>query len=136
MPGAPHERDVIVFDAVCVLCSANAQLVLRNDTNHRFDLAAMQSAVGAAIYRQAGIDPAKPDTLVVLTDGKIIGNSDAVLHIYRHLGWPWKLLAAAAIIPRVLRDPIYRLVARNRYRWFGKRETCWIPAPADQHRLL
>lgn len=136
MPAAPRERDVIVFDAVCVLCSANAQIVLRNDTNRRFDLAAMQGEVGAEIYREAGIDPAKPDTLVVLTGEKILRNSDAVLHIYRHLGWPWKLLAAAAIIPRALRDPIYRLVARNRYRWFGKRETCWIPTPADRHRLL
>lgn len=134
---ATAARDIIVFDALCILCSANAQFVLRRDRVRRFDLASMQGPVGTEIYAKAGIHPANPDSLVVVTGNRILRDSDAVLHIYRHLGQPWRIFAAAAaIVPSAVRDPLYRLVARNRYRWFGKRETCWVAEPADRHRLL
>ena len=127
---------IIVFDAECVLCSANAQFVLRHDRRRRFRLASMQGEVGAALFRRHGIDPADPDTMVVVDGDRVSRNSDAVLTIYRGLGWPWRLAGAAALVPRAVRDPVYRWVARNRYRWFGKRETCWLPAPEDRDRLL
>jgi len=110
--------------------------VLRHDKDRRFALAAMQGDVGAAINAEAGIDPAIPETLVVVTPDAVLRNSDAVIHIYRHLGWPWRIAGVLGLVPRALRDPLYRMVARNRYRLFGKRETCWIPDPADQARLL
>jgi predicted DCC family thiol-disulfide oxidoreductase YuxK len=128
--------DIIVFDGQCVLCSANARLVLRHDTKHRFTLAAMQGDAGRKIYADAGIDPTNPETLVVVTSKGILRNSDAVIYIYRHLGWPWRAAASFSLIPRVFRDPLYRLIARNRYRLFGKREICWLPDPADRQRLL
>lgn len=66
----------------------------------------------------------------------MLANSDAVLAIYEGLGWPWRAAALLRVVPRVLRDPMYRLVARNRYRLFGRRDTCWRPGPADADRLL
>lgn len=135
-----HESDrpkpIIVFDAMCVLCSANAQFVINKDRRGHFLLASMQGEVGSAIYRKFGIDPTAPDTIVVVTGDHALRDSDAVLSIYEGLGWPWRVFSALKIIPRALRDPAYRLIARNRYRIFGKRETCWLPTPAQAARLL
>ena len=127
---------VVVFDGHCVLCSANAQFVLKHDRQRRLRLAAMQGETGSAIYCSLGIDPADPETMVVVDGDKVLRDSDGVLAIYRALGWPWKALALGRIVPRALRDPLYLLVARNRYRLFGRRETCWMPNARDQARIL
>ena len=129
-------KPIIVFDAMCVLCSANAQFVINNDRRGHFLLASIQGEVGSAIYRKFGIDPSAPDTIVVVTGDHALRDSDAVLSIYEGLGWPWRMLSALKIIPRVLRDPAYRLIARNRYRIFGKRETCWLPTAEQAARVL
>ena len=127
---------VVVFDALCVLCSANARLILRHDKRRRLRLAGMQGDAGSAIYRALGIDASDPATIVVVDGEQVWQNSDAVLKIHRELGWPWKALSALAIVPRIVRDPVYRLIARSRYRIFGKRQTCWVPAPGDADRIL
>lgn len=127
---------IILFDAECILCSANAQFVLKYDTARRFRLASMQGEVGAALYRRFGIDPSDPESLIVVDGDDILKDSDAVLAIYAGLGWPWKAIAGLRFIPRFLRDPAYRFMARNRYRIFGRRETCWVPSPDDADRVL
>ncbi|MFN7124510.1 MAG: thiol-disulfide oxidoreductase DCC family protein [Allorhizobium sp.] len=127
---------IILFDAKCILCSANAQFVLSNDRKKRFRLASMQGEVGSALYRRFGIDPKNPDSIIVVDGEHMLRDSDAVLSIYGGLGWPWKALTAFRLIPRAIRDPIYRMIARNRYRIFGKRESCWLPAPEYRDRLL
>ncbi|GAA4176270.1 thiol-disulfide oxidoreductase DCC family protein [Shinella granuli] len=127
---------IIVFDAECILCSANAQFVLRHDHARRFRLASMQNAVGAALYRRFGIDPADPESMIVVDGDLLLKDSDAVLAIHAGLGWPWKALSALRLIPRFLRDPAYRWLARNRYRLFGRRAACWIPSPQDADRVL
>jgi predicted DCC family thiol-disulfide oxidoreductase YuxK len=127
---------IIVFDAMCVLCSANAQFVLKYDGRGRYRLASMQGEVGAALYRKFGIDPSNPETLVVVEGDTALRDSDAILSIYENLGWPWRALGVLRIVPRVLRDPVYLLIARNRYRFFGKREACWLPDPVQAKRVL
>jgi predicted DCC family thiol-disulfide oxidoreductase YuxK len=129
-------RPVIVFDGVCPLCSANAQFILRHDRRRRFRLASMQSEAGAALYRRFGIDPADPETLILVEGDRARRDSDAVLAIWSGLGWPWRAAAAARIVPAAVRDPLYRWVARNRYRWFGRRQTCWLPSPDLADRFL
>lgn len=129
-------RPVIVFDALCILCSAHAQFVLRHDRAGRFLLASMQSEAGAAIYRAFGIDPVDPDTLILVEGDRALRDSDAILAIWRALGWPWRAAEVFGIVPKALRDPIYRWVARHRYRLFGRRETCWVPSAAQQSRIL
>ena len=127
---------VIVFDAMCVLCSANAQFVLRNDSRRLFRLTSMQSETGTALYRRFGMDPSNPDSLIVVTGDDVARDSDAVLAIYSGLGWPWRAMAAFRVIPRLVRDPPYRWIARNRYRLFGQRETCWMPAAEHTRYIL
>jgi predicted DCC family thiol-disulfide oxidoreductase YuxK len=131
---APHP--IIVFDALCVLCSANAQFVLRHDRRGHFRLCSMQGDVGAALYRRFGIDAANPETLIVVVGDTALRDSDAVIAIWSGLGWPWRTLAVVRLIPHFVRDPLYRLMARNRYRLFGKRTTCWVAAPEQLDRML
>ncbi|MDR2858611.1 MAG: thiol-disulfide oxidoreductase DCC family protein [Novosphingobium sp.] len=137
MNGKPQQDGpVIVFDALCVLCTANAAFVLRHDPAGHFRLASMQGQVGAGLYRRFGIDPANPDTLVVVQDDTALRDSDAVLAIWAGLERPWNWLALFRIVPRWFRDPLYRWVARHRYRLFGKRDTCWVPTPEQARRIL
>jgi predicted DCC family thiol-disulfide oxidoreductase YuxK len=130
------EGPIILFDAECVLCSGNARSVLKHDRIGRFRLASMQSDAGAAIYRQHGMDPRNPSSMLVVEGDRVRQDSDAVLSIYEGLGLPWRLFGALRIVPAFLRDPVYRWVARNRYRLFGKRETCWLAPPEYRDRLL
>jgi predicted DCC family thiol-disulfide oxidoreductase YuxK len=127
---------IILFDAECILCSANAQFVLSQDKEKRFRLASMQGEVGSALYRRFGIDPTDPDSIIVVDGEHMLRDSDAVLAIYAGLGWPWKVLSAFRLVPRLIRDPLYLLIARNRYRLFGKRDSCWRPAAEFQDRML
>ncbi len=142
IPGSAREdlfsptNPVIVFDAQCILCSANAQFVLKLDKAGRFRLASMQSPAGAALFRRFGIDPKDPETLIVVQGDRALRNSDAVLAIWAGLERPWRWLALLRSVPHPVRDAIYRWIARNRYRLFGRRETCWVPSPAQAERIL
>lgn len=136
LPASSRAHPIIVFDAMCVLCSANAQFVLANDRRGHFRLASMQGEVGVALYRHFGIDPENPETLIVVEGDHALRNSDAIFAIWSGLGWPWRALTALRIVPRVLRDPLYRLIARNRFCLFGRRESCWLPSPDQAARIL
>lgn len=127
---------IILFDAECVLCSANAQFVLRHDKRARFRLASIQGVAGAALCREHGLDPRDPTSILVIDGARVRRDSDAVLAIYEGLGWPWRLLALFRLVPAVVRDPVYRWIARHRYRLFGKRATCWVAPPEYQNRIL
>ena len=127
---------IILFDAECVLCSANAQFVLRHDRAARFRLASVQGDVGANLCRKNGVDPHDPVSILVIDGDDVKRDSDAVLSIYQGLGFPWNLTAIFRIIPAMVRDPVYRFIARNRYRLFGKRETCWVPDARYRDRML
>ena len=130
------DKPIILFDAECVLCSANAQFVLKHDKTGHFRLASMQGDAGAALYRVHGMDPSDPSSMIVVEGSRIRQDSDAVLSIYEALGFPWRAVAVFRIIPAFLRDPIYRWVARNRYRLFGKRSSCWVAPPEYRARIL
>lgn len=127
---------IIIFDAICVLCSYNAQFILDHDKAHFFRLASMQGETGTMLYKKFGMDPNDPDSLIIVDGDNVMTDSDAVIFIYSNLGWPWRIMAIGKIIPRSIRDPIYRAIARNRYPIFGRRETCWIPSQKDAARIL
>ena len=133
---AAGDKPLIVFDGMCVLCSANARFVLRHDKARRFRLTTAQGRLGEDLYRHFGLATGDYETMLVVDKGRLLTESDAAIAIARGLGWPWKAAAAARIVPRPVRDAAYRLVARNRFRLFGRRETCWAPSPADADRIL
>jgi predicted DCC family thiol-disulfide oxidoreductase YuxK len=127
---------IILFDAECVLCSANARFVLRHDKAARFRLASIQGVAGAALSREHGLDPRDPTSILVVDGVHLRRDSDAVITIYEGLGWPWRLLSFFRLVPAFLRNPAYRWIARNRYRLFGKRTTCWVAPSEYQNRIL
>lgn len=127
---------LIVFDGDCVMCSAQAQFVLRYDRAGHFRLTTAQGPLGQELYRRLGLPTGDFETMLLVKNGRVLSHSDAAIGIAAGLGWPWRAGLIAKLIPRVLRDKLYRLVARNRYRWFGKRETCWRPTPDVADRIL
>ena len=93
-------------------------------------------ALGQALYRHLRLPTDDYETMLLIEDGRMFADSDAVIGVWRGLGWPWRAAAAAAIVPRWVRDPLYRFVARNRFRLFGRRDLCWTPTPEIADRIL
>ena len=134
---AAGNKPLIVFDGMCVLCSANARFVLDHDRRRHFRLTTAQGPLGETLYRHYGLATHDYETMIVIDgQGRLLTESDGAIAIFTGLGWPWRVAGAARIVPKRLRDALYRIVARNRYRWFGRRETCWIPRPDDLDRIL
>ena len=127
---------IIVFDGVCVLCSGWVRFLLRYDRKERYRFAAMQSDSGARLLQQHGLDPADPASFLLLDSGVAWQDSDAILRVLTGLGGPWRLASIGRIVPRPLRDALYRFIARRRYRIFGKHDVCLLPDPRFSGRFL
>ncbi len=127
---------IVLFDGVCNLCNGSVQLILKRDQRGIFRFASLQSEAGRSLMAGHGLDPDALSSVVLIEDGRAWEESSAALRIARHLAGPWKLLRIFAVIPQPLRDAVYRWIARNRYRWFGKTETCWLPTPELRARFL
>jgi predicted DCC family thiol-disulfide oxidoreductase YuxK len=124
--GVDSPLGLILFDGVCVLCSRGCGFVSKRDRRGYFRFVPMQLAEGRPLAEQLGINPDRPDSFAFVANGQAYVKSEAVLRIARELPrWQWTRLFH--FIPRVIRDEIYDLVARNRYRWFGRRDTCILP---------
>lgn len=126
---------MILFDGVCNLCNGFVQFVIARDPRARFSFASLQSEAAARLAVQAGSADG-PETIVLLENGRTFTQSTAALRIVAALGFPWTLARALMIVPRPLRDWAYATVARNRYRWFGKRQACMVPTPDLKRRFL
>ena len=127
---------IVVFDGVCLLCSRWVRFILRHDRAGLYRFAAMQSERGRALLAAHGLDPDDPNSLLLLRNGKAWTDSDAILHVLAGFGGAWRAMLGLRAIPRLLRDPAYRWLARNRYRWFGRSDACWLPAPEHAQRFL
>ncbi len=136
VPAFPDDRPIIVFDGVCVLCSAWVGFVLRHDTRGRYRLLTAQSELGQALYLHYGLDPVDYETNLLLSHGRLFVKSEGSIRMAEGLGFPWRLAGVLRLIPLRLRDLLYEWVARNRLRWFGTRTTCYLPKPADRARFL
>ena len=127
---------IILFDGVCNLCNASVQWVIRRDRKGQFRFAALQSETGQALLARFGMNPAAFNTVVLVDGGRLYTRSDAALEVARRMGAPWAWLAVFRFLPRQWRDAVYDWVARNRYRWFGRRESCLLPRPEWKERFL
>lgn len=128
---------IVFFDGLCNLCEHSVQFIIRHDKEGYFHFASLQSAAGqqalAAIKNETG---KAPDSVVLLEHGRYSAGSEAAVRIARHLNGGWKLLSVFRFVPAFLREPVYRLLANNRYRLFGKKQSCWLPTPALKQRFL
>jgi predicted DCC family thiol-disulfide oxidoreductase YuxK len=128
-------RPVLIFDGVCNICSFGVRVVLRHDRAGVFDFAFAQGPVGGALKRRHGLSPSL-DTVTVVDGDTVHVKSDAALYVAERLPYPWRLLHILRVLPRSWRDRLYDIVARNRYRWFGKRAACLAPPPEAAARFL
>lgn len=134
--GRIDDSPVVVFDATCLLCSRWVAFLLAHDRKGRIRFAAMQGHHGQALLQQHGLDPADPTSFLWVENERGYRNSDAILRLIAGLGGAWRMLTVLRVIPRSLRDAAYRLIARNRYRWFGRSERCLVPDAAVRQRFL
>jgi predicted DCC family thiol-disulfide oxidoreductase YuxK len=136
MDAADAEGPIVLYDGVCGLCNRSVQLILRNDRRGRFRFAALQSDAGRALLEKFGLPPEALDSVVLVDGGQAWRKSRAALRIARRMDPPWPLLWPLVIIPRPVADLLYNLLARNRYRIFGKLDACMIPPPEVRARFL
>lgn len=135
-PSSP-DHPIVLFDGVCVLCNAASRFVLRHDPPPgRFKLATLQSEAGKRLMREYNLPAESQESLVLIEGGCAYTQSTAALRLARGLGLPWSLAYGFIIVPRLLRDAIYRWIARNRYRWFGQCDVCMMPSEDDRSRFL
>jgi predicted DCC family thiol-disulfide oxidoreductase YuxK len=127
---------VILFDGYCNLCSRSVQFVLKHDRKAKFRFASLQSEYGKLLLQKHQLPTESFGSFVLVEDDKIHLNSTAALRVVKSLSGMWSVLYFAIIIPRFIRDAVYGLVARNRYRWFGKRDSCWMPRTEWKERFL
>ena len=128
--------DLIVFDGECVLCSHFFQFMLRHDTEQRFSFATAQSALGQRLFRERGLPTDDFKTLLVFVEGRCFQRMDAIAAAMRALPGLWPVLGVCRFLPGFLKDPMYHALARNRYRLFGRTETCLVPGPDIRARFL
>ncbi|MEM8963308.1 MAG: thiol-disulfide oxidoreductase DCC family protein [Acidobacteriota bacterium] len=129
-------QPIVLFDGICSLCNSAVAWLIERDRKEVFRFASLQSDAAAQALAAADAPESLPDSMVLIDETGVYTRSDAALRIAKHLGMPWSLAYLGRVLPRPLRDWIYALIAKHRYRWFGKTDTCRVPSPAERARFL
>lgn len=132
-----HEiHPVILFDGVCNLCNTSVQFVIKHDTKRLFRYASLQSSFGEKILKENNLSADVFNSFILFENDTIYTRSTAALLVAKRLNGFIRILYGFIIIPEFIRNAVYNFIARNRYRWFGKRETCWLPSPELKELFL
>lgn len=132
-----EDKKIILFDGVCNLCNGAVQYIIKRDKKDIFRYAALQSEIGEQLIKERAIDTSKVDSIILIElRVAYFTKSDAALHIAKEFGGLWKALIIFTWIPKTFRDAIYDVVAKNRYKWFGRKDACMIPTPELQAKFL
>ena len=139
--GSPGSIDtsgkiVVLFDGVCNLCNGAVQFIIKRDKTSKFLFASLQSDFGQSQLQKFGLDPSKLHSIIALDNGKFYERSDVALKIASGLAQPWPMFGIFRILPQFFRDWVYDLISKNRYKMFGKMESCMIPTPELKGRFL
>lgn len=127
---------IVVFDAQCLLCNGWVRFLLQHDRPGRIRFASMQGVTGRQLLADAGLSVQGLQTLLVVDGARSWQHTAAILRVLHALGWPWRLAWVGWLVPAPLRDALYRWVARNRYRIWGRSESCMLPTPETAARFL
>ena len=131
-----QNKSIVLIDGVCHLCQGLIRFIIPRDPKAKFLFAPLQSEIAAKLMSEAGLQLGQLNTVVLLENGVYYTESAAVLRIARRLRWPWPAAYFFTVVPRPIRNILYRYVARNRYRWFGRDEQCLLPTPEINKRFL
>lgn len=127
---------ILLFDGVCNLCSGSVQFMLKRNSKANIRFASLQSEFAKEVLRNSDLPSNYLHSLVLLENGKTYVKSDAALRLSKHMDGIWKIGSVFLIIPRFVRNAVYDLIAKYRYRWFGKKDVCWLPKPEWKDRFL
>lgn len=130
------EKKIILFDGVCNLCNSTVQRVIKNDKKDIFRFTALQSAVGMVMVTELGIDTGQTDSIILVEGDAFHIKSTAALKIAKELSGGYPLLYGFMIVPTVIRNWVYDFIAKNRYKWYGRQESCMIPTPELKKKFL
>lgn len=125
---------IVFFDGICGLCNTSVDFLMPRDHNDRLHFATLQGETAEQLLSPEQLSDL--DTILYYREGKVLDRSTAVLTILKDMGGPWSVLRVALILPRSLRDAVYKIVADNRYRWFGKKESCRMPTPKERGKIM
>ena len=128
-------KKIVLFDGECNFCNSSVQFIIKRDPHNEFQFAPLQSDIGKAFINKFHI-PSNIDSLVLIDDERCYLQSTAALRVCKYLKGSYKLLYCLILIPKPIRNVVYRIIAKNRYKWFGKTESCMIPSPKDRARFL
>ena len=131
-----NDHPVVLFDGVCNFCNGAVQFIIRHDPQAVFRFAAYQSSAGNELALRHGIDPVTLETFAIIVNDQAFVRSDAAIATAAQMGGLWRLAVVFKLVPRFLRDAVYGVIARNRYRWFGRRESCMVPDADVRRRFL
>lgn len=135
--GVPKDKRLILFDGVCNLCNSSVLYVIKRDKKNLFMFAPLQSQVGKQIIEKYNIDTSKVDSIILYTPEKgIVSKSTAALKIASKLSFPTNTLSVFLIVPAFIRNWVYDFIAKNRYKWYGKKEACMVPTPELKSKFL
>lgn len=138
MPGEKmsEAENVVLFDGVCNLCHGAVNFIIDRDPDRLYRFASLQSDAGRSILARYNVDPTRTDSVVLVRNNKAYAKSRAALEITRKLSGLWPILYIFIVVPPFISDVVYDFVARNRYRWFGRQESCRMPGPELKHRFI
>jgi predicted DCC family thiol-disulfide oxidoreductase YuxK len=125
-----------LFDGVCNLCSSSVQFILKHDRKNQFQFGSLQGNYGQEMLKKYQLPSSEFNSFMLIEEGKLYSKSTGALRMLKHIGGLWSLAYAFIIVPKFIRDAVYNLVARNRYKWFGKKNECWLPKPEWKNRFL
>jgi predicted DCC family thiol-disulfide oxidoreductase YuxK len=136
-----ESNPIVLYDGICGLCNRLVQFLLKRDTHDRFRFESLQSELASNVLTQHRLDPQDLDTVYVVKnygqpDERLLARSDAILFLLKQIGGLWRVAAMGSVLPKVFRDAVYKIVARNRYRVFGKYESCMLPEPEHRAKFL
>ena len=129
-------HSIILFDGVCNLCNGAVNFVIKRDPRNVFKFTPLQEKQGVLLLKKHAVDSRKLDSIVLIENGNVYIKSSAALRIAKKLSGLWPLFFVLLIIPSFIRDGVYDFIAKNRYKWFGKKEQCMIPTPGFREKFL
>ncbi len=132
----PTDKNIVLFDGICNLCNASVRFIIKRDRKNLFYFASLQGVAGQELLRNFDMETDQFNSFVLIEKNKIFTRSEAVLRVLKILGRGWKFLYAFIILPKFIRDGIYNLVSKNRYKWFGKKQECPLPSPEWKAKFL
>ncbi len=130
------EHSIILFDGVCNLCNSSINFVIKRDSANLYKFTALQEAPGIGLLKQYGINTLDTDSIILIENGKAYTESSAALRVAKGLSGVWPVLYGFIIIPKWIRNAVYDYIAKNRYKWYGKKDSCMIPTPELKNKFL